>query len=385
MPATKSLSLEQLRLLVPAYVLDALDPTERSAFERGLASPAYASVLRAEIELQKIAVEEMTAERVNGAPRIVAQRMAAHFAANVTPPSTEAFLPERQHPGILMGPREDGHALSDTLTPSRGSAAIPRSMRRATQRRRPETPDEDASSDWMATQGVLRRRRMTWVQTMSLGAIVLLSAALIWQLRRTSDLETRLDVASRVLETNGLAGDDPAPAVPQAATPSSTREPVHFWPVAASPFTTSGANAGTLGPTADAATALDAEEQARMVRDFYAGSAPILTVMLEPTVPKVRGTLQLAWNTGTGTARLRAEGLAPLAGTQGYMLWMLSGNRLLPLARFTPEVSGVTVVPLRAWRQGDSTVLFTITVEAAGATQPTSVPLLAGEIASTLH
>ena len=52
-------SLEQLRMLVPAYVLGALDASDRALFERGMATPAVARVLQGEIDMHSASLSTL--------------------------------------------------------------------------------------------------------------------------------------------------------------------------------------------------------------------------------------------------------------------------------------------------------------------------------------
>jgi len=117
------------------------------------------------------------------------------------------------------------------------------------------------------------------------------------------------------------------------------------------------------------------------MRAVLGGQGTLTIVTLEPALPKGRGAVQLLWNAPVGAGVVRASGLPPLAATQGYMLWMLQRNTLVPVVRFTADAKGAASVPVPTMPKSTAGVtLFTVTVEPAGVKQPTSVPLLAGDV-----
>ncbi len=374
MPVSKSLTLDQLRLMVPAYVLDALQPAEREAFERALAQSTHASVLRAEIELQRLAVDEMTAERADGASPSVTQRMASLLSADVAPPAPEVFVPPPPRPEFIVPGASSAAGTSagwggptDAASfGSRGSQTAARGRRRAT------SVEQDPAADWLTAHRSRTSQRASWIQAVLTGAGAALLLAFLWQLRRANDLEVRLDIATRRLEANGIVGDVPPPA---AEKPAPVSEP-------ALPAVAQASSAPKPASTPTPAPVPAPEDPAtRVMRSVVGGPGTLTIVTLQPALPKGEGAVQLLWNAPVGAGVVRASGLPPLAATQGYMLWMLQRNTLVPLVRFTADARGAASVPVPTMPKSTAGVsLFTVTVEPAGVKQPTSVPLLAGDV-----
>jgi len=324
MVTAKPLSLEQLRLLVPAYVLEALDPAERAAFERGLANPAFKSVLRAEVELQRITVEELTAERQNGAPRAVTQRMAAVLSADADDMPTAAdFAPPPVLPDFLSWRNTDADDVPVART--RGRTPVPSFDAMPS--------DEDEAGHRTPLARHWQRHGQTVLAVM---ASLLLGVA-AWQYRHAADLTARLDVATRVIET---------------------RE----------------ADRPIVDPTPDG-------EPVRGLDKLFAGQVPITRILLEP-VGTGRGGVEVFWNVAVGTAVIRGFALPPTAADRAYTLWMLRNKELVSVARFRADARGRALVPLVPMPGRSSGVsVFTLTVEpVTGSAQPTSVPLLVGDM-----
>jgi len=388
MPASKSLTLDQLRLMVPAYVLDALQPAEREAFERALAHSTHASVLRAEIELQRLAVDEMTAERADGVSPSVTQRMASLLSADVAPPAPEVFVPRPPRPEFIVPGASSaagtsagwGGPTDAASVGARGGPTAARGRRRAT------STEQDPAADWLTAHRSRTNQRASWMQAVLTGAGAALLLAFLWQLRRANDLEVRLDIATRRLEANGIVVDVPPPAaekpapvskpaLPAVATASPAPKPAPAPPPPPKP-------APKPAPTPAPPPVPAPEDPAtRVMRAVLGGQGTLTIVTLEPALPKGKGAVQLLWNAPVGAGVVRASGLPLLAATQGYMLWMLQRNTLVPVVRFTADARGAASVPVPTMPKSTAGVsLFTVTVEPAGVKQPTSVPLLAGDV-----
>ena len=401
MRASKSLTLDQLRLMVPAYVLDALQPAEREAFERALAASSHKAVLQAEIELQRLAVDEMTAERADGVAPSVTQRMASLLSAKVTPPSVDVFTPPPPRPEFIL---PGGRPAAGTRAGWGGETDAEREGPIGGQtagwgRRRATSADQDPAADWLTARRHQADQRASWMRAVLAGVAAVLLLAFGWQLRRANDLEVRLDIATRRLEANGIVGEAPppaaekpaprpapAPALPAVAHASPAPKPAAPPPPApkpvpiAKPVSAPPAPAPAPAPTPKPVPAPE-DPATRVMRAVLGGQGTLTIVTLEPALPKGRGAVQLLWNAPVGAGVVRASGLPPLAATQGYMLWMLQRNTLVPVVRFTADAKGAASVPVPTMPKSTAGVtLFTVTVEPAGVKQPTSVPLLAGDV-----
>lgn len=172
------LTLDQLRTLVPAYVLGLLDADERAAFERGRADPEHAAALERAI-VQEIAQQH------------------AEAAASVEAPAPATAVPPLEATTPLTTPPAGSPAIDDVRalamarrternTPPRAAVVKQTSASRAT---RVATPPLSAA----AIGQVARRtaRRAWWfAAVLGVGMVAAVAVALVFR-QRARSLEER--------------------------------------------------------------------------------------------------------------------------------------------------------------------------------------------------
>ncbi len=107
----------------------------------------------------------------------------------------------------------------------------------------------------------------------------------------------------------------------------------------------------------------------------------VTLVRLAPGQPQGPG-MQVFWNTREGKAIVSASGLAQIASTRAYALWMIRDGKPVPLALFNPDASGRAVVQdITVPTDLAGVAAFAVTEEpAAGSPQPTMTPFLVGAV-----
>jgi anti-sigma factor RsiW len=314
------LTPDQLRTLVPAYVLGLLDADERAAFERGRADPEHAAALERAI-VQEIAQQHAEAAASVEAP---APATAVPPLEAATPPTTPPTTPPAGSPAI-----DDVRALAmarrtERNTPPRAAVVKQTSASRAT---RVATPPLPAA----AIGQVARRtaRRAWWsAAVLGVGMVAAVAVALVFR-QRARSLEER-------------ASQDAA-LVARAQTRLAAQEKT----------------LKTLLPT----------------RGY------VVLVSLVPTAQSDHG-MQVFWNVRDGKAVVHGYGFAPVAGDRAYTLWMLRDGTLAAITQFTPDEDGrVTLSSVEFPTSTSGVALLAVTEESsAGASQPSMAPFLAGDV-----
>ena len=314
------LSLEQLRTLIPAYVLGLLDADERVAFERGRTDPVYAA------ELERAIVQEIARQHEEAAASVPVET--ALPAEAVTPPTTSPTSPPTTPPaGVLPidGVRELALARrAEHHTPPRAAVIKQTSTSRATRVATPPIP--------VAAIGQVARRtaRRAWwaAAVLGVGMVAALAVAVLFRQRATS-------LAERATQDAALI----ARAETRLAAQDKTLQ--------------------TLLPT----------------RGY------VVLVSLLPTAQNSHG-MQVFWNVRDGKAVVHGYGFAPVASDRAYTLWMLRDGALAAVTQFTPDQDGrVTLSAVEFPTSTSGVALLAVTEESsAGASQPSMAPFLAGDV-----
>jgi len=337
------LTLEQLRVLAPSYVLGLLDDDERAAFHVGLQNPEFTATLERDMATHRATIESMaTAQSVASAPELEARLMEPLVAEQreTVPDSSDPSLPvvapivERVVAAIET-PRE---TVTDNV---RELAMARRAEVAAATPKRAETVRQSPAS---------RATRVLTPPTPT--AIIELSA------RRT---------ARRAWWTAGVLGTALAASVVIAVI--FRNQTVALEERAAQD------NARIARSDAKLA------EREQTLQTLLEGRGNVVLVNLNSALPAGPG-MQVFWNVREGKAVVNAYGLAPVASDRAYMLWMIRDGKPVPLKLFTPGDDGraiVASVELPTTTIG-ITLLALTEESAAGAVAPTMTPFLVGDV-----
>lgn len=324
------LTIDQLRTLVPAYVLGLLDADERAAFERGRADPLHAVDLERAIAHEIARQREEAAASVEAAasPEVVAAAPVEAPAPVEAVPPLEAATPPGTPPAGSPAV-DDVRALAmarraERNTPPRAAVVKQSSASRATRVATPPLP--------VAAIGQVARRtaRRAWWSAAALGVgmVAAVAMAVVYRQRALS-LEERATQEAALM----------ARAETRLAAQDKTLQ--------------------TLLPT----------------RGY------VVLVSLVPTAQSDHG-MQVFWNVRDGKAVVHGYGFAPVASDRAYTLWMLRDGALAAITQFTPDQDGrVTLSSVEFPTSTSGVALLAVTEESsAGASQPSMAPFLAGDV-----
>lgn len=130
-----------------------------------------------------------------------------------------------------------------------------------------------------------------------------------------------------------------------------------------------------------AATEQRLAQREAALRTVTEGGDALLLVRLKPN-EALGPSLQLFWNTRSGTAVVRAAGLKALPSTRTYVLWMIRDGTPVSVALFRPDASGAQLISeIAVPTSAQGVAAFAVTEEPAGGSPaPTMTPFLVGVV-----
>ncbi|BAH39891.1 MAG TPA: hypothetical protein DGD08_12915 [Gemmatimonas aurantiaca] len=306
-------SLEALRGTMPAYVLGALTPEERTDYERALRTPENASVMRGEFEACQATVNMLASAQPVEPPdglfdRILTQVHAVMAQAAAAPP-LETTAPTIDRRGGDR--RRDDRRVDDGQ----------------------HQPDEDRRQQERRHEG---RRHDDTVEVHTP-----ISAPVVRMSRNSR--------ATRALTPLAMSGVEAR---------SNTMPLVGWWTAGALFLVLVGVSyfaATTRRAHAELDTRLRENrvllsrsearlaERERLTVTLLGGRASVVLVNLRH--PTTDAAAQFFWNAREGRAIINVFGLPPLPPDRSYQLWMLRDGVSTPIIEISPNEAGAVLVP----------------------------------------